>query len=105
MAAYIGNIGEYREWLQYAVRLNHIFLSANSVEDDQMKDVFFMVITLQTYKLLKSLVALAKPGEKDYTQVLTQYFDPAPSEIVQRYRFNMRNQHKGETVTAYVSEL
>ena len=104
MAAYIGHIGEYREWLQYAVRLNH-FLSANSMEDDQKKDIFFMVITPQTYKLLKSLVAPAKPGEKDYTQVLTQYFDPAPLEIVQRYRFNMRNQHKGETVTAYMSKL
>ena len=90
MAAYIGNIGEYREWLQYAVRLNH-FLSANSMEDDQKKDVFFIVITPQTYKLLKSLVAPDKPGEKDYTQALTQYFDPAPLEIVQRYRFNMRN--------------
>ena len=67
-----------------------------------------MVIRPQTYKLLKSLVAPAKPGEKDYThlvQVLAQYFDPVPLEIVQRYRFNMRNQHKGETVTAYVSEL
>ena len=63
---------------------------------------------LQAYKLLTSLVTPAKPGEKDYTQlvqVLIQHFDPAPSKIVQRYCFNMRNRFKGETVTAYVSEL
>ena len=55
-----------------------------------------------------SLVAPAKPDEKDYThlvQVLTQHFDPAPSEIVPRYRFNTRNRRKGETITGYVSEL
>ena len=85
MAAYIGSIGEYREgkeeWSQYAERLNH-FLSANGIEK---KDVFLTVIGPQTYKLLKSLVAPAKPGEKNYAQlveVLTHRFDPAPSEIV-----------------------
>ena len=44
------------------------FLSANGIEDEKKKDVFLTVIRLQTYKLLKSLVAPAKPGEKDYTE-------------------------------------
>ena len=111
MATYIVSIGEYREgkeeWSQYTEHLNH-FLSANCIKDGKKKDIFLTVIGLQTYKLLKSLVASAKPGEKNYTQlveVLTQHFDPAPSEIVQRYHFNARNQRKGETVTTYVSEL
>ena len=43
------------------------FLSANGIEDEKKKDVFLTVIRLQIYKLLKSLVAPAKPGEKDYT--------------------------------------
>ena len=88
---------EYREgkeeWSQYAEHLNH-FLSANGIADDKKKDVFLTVIGPQTYKLLKSLVAPAKPGEKNYTQlveVLTHHFDPAPSEIVRRYHFNTRN--------------
>ena len=57
---------------------------------------------------MKSLVAPAKPGEKEYNQLvqeLTQHFDPAPSEIVRRYRFNTRVRRKGESVAAYVSEL
>ena len=59
-------------------------------------------------KLLKSLVDPAKPGEKEYNQlvqVLTQHFDPAPSEIVRRYHFNTHVQQKGESVAAYVLEL
>ena len=111
MAAYIGSIGEYRkgkeEWLQYAERLNH-FLSANSIEDDKRKDIFLTVIGPQTYKLLKSLVAPAKPGEQNYAQlveVLTHHFDQAPFEILRRHCFNTRNRCRGETVTAHVSEL
>ena len=111
MAAYIGSIGEYREgkeeWSQYAERLDH-FLSANGIEDAKKKDVFLAVIGPQPYKLLKSLVAPAKSGDKEYNQLvqlLTQHFESAPSEIVQRYCFNSRIQQKGEPVVTYVSEL
>ena len=119
MLAYIGNIGEYREgkeeWSQYAECLNH-FLSANSRVKERRFPYCDQTAKItdrkdhrpQAYKLLTSLVTPAKPGEKDYTQlvqVLTQHFDPAPLEIVRRYCFNMRNRCKGETVTVYVLEL
>ena len=47
-------------------------------------------------------------GDKEYNQLvqlLTQHFEPAPSEIVRRYRFNSRIRQKGESVATYVSEL
>ena len=83
-------LGSMEEWSQYAEHLDH-FLSANGIADEKKKDVFLAVIGPQIYKLLKSLVVPAKPGEKEYNQlvqVLTQHFDPAPSEIVRRYHFN-----------------
>ena len=111
MAAFIGSIGEYcagkEEWSQYAKRLDH-FLAANSIADAKKKDVFLAVIGPPTYKLLKSLVASAKPGEKEYNQlvqVLTQHFEPAPSEIMRRYRFNSHIRRRGESVATYISEL
>lgn len=111
MVAYIGNIGEYNagkeEWSQYAERLDH-FLAANGIEDAKKKDVFLAVIGPPTYKLLKSIVAPAKPGEKEYdqlVQLLTQNFEPAPSEKMRRYHFNSRIRRKGELVATYVSEL
>jgi len=55
------------------------------IEDTKKKDVFLAVIGLQTYKLLKSLVALAKPDKKEYNQLvqlLAQHYKLAPSEIV-----------------------
>ena len=42
-----------------------MFLSASAIEDVKKE----VVIGPQTYKLLKSLVVTAKPGEKDYTQL------------------------------------
>ena len=111
MAAFIGSIGEYcagkEEWSQYAERLDH-FLAANSIKDAKKKDVFLAVIGPPIHKLLKSLVAPAKPGEKEYNQlvqVLTQHFELAPSEIMRRYHFNSCIQRRGESVATYISEL
>ena len=70
---YIGSNGKYRKgneaWSQYAEHLNH-FLLANCFKGEKKKDVLLTVIGLQTYKLLKSLVAPAKPDGKDYTQLV-----------------------------------
>ena len=108
---FIGSIGEYcagkEEWSQYAKRLDH-FLAANSIAHAKKKDVFLAVIGPPTYKLLKSLVAPAKLGKKEYNQlvqVLTQHFEPAPSEIMRRYHFNSRIRRRGESVATYISEL
>ena len=66
------------------------------------------VIGPKAYKLLGSLIAPAKPGEKTYEElvkVMTQHHNPPPSEIVQRYKFHTRQRQPGETIAKYVSEL
>ena len=91
MQAQIGRVGEFDQklesWEQYAERLGH-FLDANSIQDATKKrSVFLSVIGLTTYKLLASLIAPDKPGDKEYEElvkVLKEYHNPAPSEIVQR---------------------
>ena len=37
--------------------------------------------------------------------LLTEHYNPAPTEIVERYKFHMRMRHKGETVSTLVAEL
>ena len=90
------------------VTVRRIFGPLYGIKDARKKDVFLAVFGPQPYKLLKSLVAAAKPGDKEYNQLvqlLTQHFELAPSEIVRRYHFNSRIQQKGESVATYVSEL
>ena len=37
--------------------------------------------------------------------MLTEHYDPAPSEIVQRYKFHMKIRQLRETITTFVAEL
>ena len=49
-----------------------------------------------------------KPGEMSYQDLVVAmktHYCSTPSEIVQRFRFNSRFGHPGESVSTYVSEL
>ena len=109
--ATIGRIEEFREekedWDQYAERLDHFF-AANGIRDaDKKRSVFLTVIGAKAYKQLRSLIAPAKPGETSYDDLkaaMKKHLTPAPSEIVQRFKFNIRFRRAGESVSSYVAE-
>ena len=96
------------EWPLYMERLEHIFVM-NGITDGAKKwAVFLSVIGASNYKLLSSLVAPAKLGEKEYSALvdkLTEHFTPTPSEIVEHYKFHTRFRKSGESITAFVLEL
>ena len=80
MAVAFGKINTFNpsqdEWPLYVERLEHVFID----------------------KLLSSLVAPAKPGEREYSALvdkLTEHFTPAPLEIVERYKFHTRFRKSG----------
>ncbi len=78
-------------------RVGH-FLAANGIEDAGWKrSTLISVMGPRAYKLLRSLVAPAKPGEKS--------FDELVAVMTQRYRFHTRFRQPGELVATYVSEL
>jgi len=79
---------QYIEWLEF-------FLVANKATDKDMKRATLLsVIGPHTFKVLWNLLALDKPGDKTYAQlvkVLTDHFSPRPSEIVQQSKFYNRS--------------
>ena len=89
-------------------RVNHYFV-ANDVDGAEKKRaVFLSLIGPRCYKLLASLVAPAKPGEKTLEELvaaLKKHYDPQPSEILQRFRFHTRFRKQEESVANYVSIL
>ena len=111
MAVY-GKINEYEptneDWSQYAERLGHYF-AANEIESGEKKRaVLLTVVGAATYKLLRSLVAPAKPGEKSYDELITTlsaHFNPSPSPIMRRFKFNTRCKQPGESVAVFVTQL
>ena len=112
MAMQIGTIGQFherrKEWTQYAERLGH-FIVANGITDpDRKRAVFLSVIGPKFYKLLSSLVALSKPGEKTYGELvkkMEEHHCPSPSEIVQCYKFHTREHRAKESIATFVAEL
>lgn len=57
---------------------------------------------------MHNLLSPAKPKDKSYRAlvlVMKNHFDPKPSKIVQRYKFDSRNHKPNETVMEYVAEL
>ena len=95
-------------WTAYVERLEQ-YLAANKVEDaDQQRAILLSVCGPATYRLICSLVSPKKPAEfkfKEITEIVQKHHDPKPSVIVQRYRFNTRHRHVGESVSTYVAEL
>ena len=110
--ATLGKVDEFdannEEWSQYEERLSHFFL-ANGIDDAEKKRaVLLSVIGAMTYKVLRNLLAPAKPGEKTYDELvatLSVHYSPPPSEIIQRFKFHSRFRNPGESVATYVSEL
>ena len=65
------------------------------------------VIGPNAYKLLRSVISPAKPGEKTYQELVTammEHHSSTPSDIV-RYKFHSRFRKPGESITTFVSEL
>ena len=92
----------------YVERLEQYF-AANKIEDaDQQRAILLSICVPATYRLIHNLVSPKKPTElkiADLITIVQKHHDPKPSMIVQRFRFNGRNCHTGESVTAYVAEL
>ena len=112
MAAVFEQIAEFdeskEEWPLYTERLEQYF-RVNGVDDaDRQRAILISVIGAHTYQTLLSLVALLKPKEKsvdEILQTLTEHFEPTPSAIVQRFRFNSRLRQEGESIAKFTAEL
>ena len=100
--------GNRENWTQYVERLGHFFDANGITQAEKKRAIFLSVIGPTTYRLLKSLVAPAKPGSKsfdDLVKQLSEHYDPTPSETVQRHKFHTRDRREGESVATFVSEL
>lgn len=112
MAAMVGSTAPFdsstQSWEEYCEVLHHFF-EANGIDDaGRRKAILLSSVGSQTYSLMRNLVSPAMPGDKNFDElvkILKDHFNPKPSEIVQRYKFNSRNRKHGETVMEYVAVL
>ena len=98
MASSFGKLDEFdpesgEDWVQYVERMDYYFL-ANKIT--------------KSYKLLRNLITPKAPSDKSFKELveaMMKRFCPPPSEIVQRFKFNMCVRKPGESVANYIAEL
>lgn len=95
-------------WEEYCEIMEHFFTANDITEGDKKKSILLSVVGAQTYSLMRNLLSPEKPGDKTFAQLVTllkNHFNPKPSEIVQRFKFDSRMRRPTESVAEYVAEL
>ena len=101
-------IPSQESWSSYTERLEYYFI-ANDIQDPAKKKAILLpVCGPSTFQLLKNLLQSNTPESKTYTDLvdlLKNHFNPTPSVIIQRFKFNTRTGKETESVATYVAEL
>lgn len=95
-------------WEEYVEVLGHFFVANGIGDEEKKRAILLSSVGSRTYSLMRNLLSPNKPGEKSYkdlTDLLQSHYNPKPSEIVQRFKFNSRTRAANETVTEYVAVL
>ena len=88
-----------------------LYFVANEVAKGKEVAVLLTAIGGETYALLTSLLSLAKPRDKSYTEItaaaLKAHFEPKPIVITGQFHFHRWQQGANETIMIeeYVAEL
>ena len=94
------------DWTAYVERLNYYFIANEVTGVAKKRSILLSACGPKTYKLFRSLVPADKIDETAYDELVKlvqQYYDPKPSKIVQRYKFNTRARRDGESVSSSIS--
>lgn len=106
-----GKAPEYQEgqdWVEYCEILG-LYFDANEIEEaDKRRSVLLTLCGAKTYSLIRDLVRPNRPTEKSYEEIINvvkSHLQPQPSEVTERFKFNLRSQNEGETVNQFVASL
>ena len=95
-------------WSLYIARLRHYFI-ANDVNDDNKKrSILLSGCGSSTFKLFCNLKPEAELNTTTFdnlVELVKDYYEPKPSQIVQRYKFNTRMRAPQESIVTYVTAL
>ena len=82
---------------------------ANDIDDaTKKKAILITSIGSSNHSLLRSIIAPAKLSDKSYSdlvKIFKDHFSPAPSEIVQRFKFNSCMRKPEESVATFLANL
>lgn len=95
-------------WRSYTEQFNYCFIANDITTDSKKVAILLSACGQSTFNTISSLVdADTLQGIKynDLIQLLSNHYDPAPSSIVQRYKFYNRVRAEGESIANFVAAL
>lgn len=95
-------------WDEYTEILEQFFMANGIDQAEKQRAILISVVGAATYSLMRNLLSPAKPKDKTFQELvllMKNHYDPKPSEIVQRYKFDSRARKPNETVMEYVAKL
>ena len=109
MALY-GSVGEFKEsdesWTQYVEWLEQYFLANEITDGKRQRAILLRICGSKTSGLLRDILQPKKPADtemKETIEELKKYYNPKPSEIVERFNFHSRV--RKESVATFVAGL
>ena len=98
---------ENEEWSAYVEQME-LFFEAHDVEDEKQVATLLSSVGASTYGLLRNLVQPLKPKDKTFdkiVEVLSDYYEPKPLVIAERFRFRRCVQKNDGTVAQFSADL
>ncbi|KAH7937338.1 hypothetical protein HPB49_011021 [Dermacentor silvarum] len=99
--------GDGSAWPVYEEQV-HVFFWANETPEAKQRDIFLASCGTCVFSLLLDLLKPAAPHVKTLSELLTtlqSHFSPAPSTLMERFRFNNWSRREGETLGQFVAAL
>ena len=94
--------------MNYVECLDFYFAANDVSSNDKKRAILLSVCGVSTYKLICSLIDPDKLNStlyKDLVAKVKEHYDPKPSSIVQRHKFNARTREPGKSIAEYVAAL
>ena len=79
------------DWKSYVERLDQYFAANDITEAEKKRATLLSFVGAVTYKLIRNLTTLNGPTSstyKDITELVQEHYNPKPSTIVERFKFN-----------------
>ena len=99
---------EEESFSSYSERMAQYFIANDITDDGKKRAIFLSVVGAKTYNLLRTLLHPSKPSDSTFDTLvkkLEEHFNPKPSPIVQRCKFNTCFRKQGQTVADFIAEL
>ena len=99
---------DQEDWTAYVERLTFYFV-ANDVKDaGKQKAILLSACGSGTFTLIKNLAtpkSLKELSFKDIALMVKEHYQPKPSVIMERFKFNSRVRQPGESIATFVAQL